>query len=142
MITSFLRAAPILIAAAFGGTTAFAQGEEAHGERGRTLYLHSCAVCHGVTGKGDGPYQHFIPDIPDLTVLAKRNGGVFPVAQVYEIIDGRREVKAHGPREMPIWGMQYNIEATEMYGDIRHEQEVLVRNRILHLIEYLYQLQE
>jgi mono/diheme cytochrome c family protein len=132
----------MLIAAALGAATAFAQNEEGFGERGRTLYLHSCAVCHGVSGKGDGPYREFIPAIPDLTGLAKRNGGVFPVAEVYEIIDGRRDVKAHGQRDMPIWGMQYSVEATEMYGDMRHEQEVLVRNRILHLIEYLYQLQE
>jgi hypothetical protein len=37
----------------------------------------------------------------DLTVLAKRNDGVFPIAAVNEIIDGRMLIAAHGNREMP-----------------------------------------
>ena len=39
----------------------------------------------------------------DLTVLAKKNNGVFPVGAVYEMIDGRKSVSAHSTREMPIW---------------------------------------
>jgi putative copper export protein/mono/diheme cytochrome c family protein len=38
-------------------------------DRGRTIYLQSCAACHGITGKGDGAAAAAIrPALPDLTV--------------------------------------------------------------------------
>jgi hypothetical protein len=39
--------------------------------------------------------------------IAKKNNGVFPFDSVYEIIDGRKTVIAHGTRDMPIWGDRY-----------------------------------
>ena len=47
----------------------------------------------------------------NLTVLTKKNNGVFPFEAVYEVIDGRKEVTAHGTREMPVWGRRYMEEA-------------------------------
>jgi hypothetical protein len=47
-----------------------------------------------------GPHQKRA----DLTVLVAANGGIFPTSRVIETIDGRREVAAHGPRDMPVWG--------------------------------------
>lgn len=42
---------------------------------------------------------------PDLTRIASRNGGKFPLVQVQNIISGEQQVPAgHGPREMPVWG--------------------------------------
>jgi hypothetical protein len=38
----------------------------------------------------------------DLTVLARKNGGIFPDATVAEFIDGQRDVLAHGQRSMPV----------------------------------------
>ncbi len=71
----------------------------------KSLYLSSCASCHGIDGKGDGPVSKQLKVAPtDLTVLAKKNGGVFPVSAVYEVIDGRKVIAAHGTREMPVWG--------------------------------------
>ena len=71
-------------------------------------YLSSCAACHGVDGNGKGPLSAELKSQPaDLTILAKRNDGVFPVNAIYEVIDGRKSVKAHGTREMPIWGFRY-----------------------------------
>ena len=43
----------------------------------------------------------------DLTLLSKKNSGSFPETIVYQIIDGRRIVLFHGPREMPIWGDRF-----------------------------------
>ena len=43
----------------------------------------------------------------DLTVLAKRNNGVFPLNSVYRIIDGRDTIASHGTREMPVWGYRF-----------------------------------
>ncbi len=44
---------------------------------------------------------------PDLTLLSKKNGGIFPRDSVLKTIDGRQDVEAHGPRDMPVWGYKY-----------------------------------
>ncbi len=45
---------------------------------GETDYRVACAACHGRSGKGDGPVA---PELrtspPDLTLLTKKNSGVF-----------------------------------------------------------------
>jgi hypothetical protein len=40
---------------------------------------------------------------PNLTTLAQRNGGPFPRDRVRGVIEGAG-VRAHGDREMPVWG--------------------------------------
>jgi hypothetical protein len=42
----------------------------------------------------------------DLTVIARRNRGVFPKAKVESFVtnDGGALVSAHGTSEMPVWG--------------------------------------
>jgi hypothetical protein len=58
-----------------------------------------------VEGKGNGPIANALKSPPaDLTQLSKNNGGKFPRQRVYEAIDGRAAVRAHGPRDMPVWG--------------------------------------
>jgi mono/diheme cytochrome c family protein len=109
---------------------------------GKREYLNSCGACHGADGKA----QTQIIDIlkvaaPDLSQLAKKNGGVFPLARVYETIDGRLSIKAHGSREMPIWGQRYSVEAAPAYDDYPHNAEAHVRARILGIVDYIYRLQ-
>jgi len=109
---------------------------------GKREYDSNCAVCHGLAGKGDGPYKPYLTRSPsDLTVLAKQNGGVFPLARVYDVIDGRRDVPGHGTRDMPIWGRTYTLKAAEYYIDVPYDPEAYVRARILALSEYLDRLQ-
>jgi mono/diheme cytochrome c family protein len=72
---------------------------------GQGLYLQHCASCHGEKGDGQGPVASTLQRPPaDLTRIAERNGGRFDASEVMSIIDGRRTVAAHGPREMPVWG--------------------------------------
>jgi hypothetical protein len=53
-------------------------------------YQSSCAACHGIDVKGDGPVSTELKTPPaDLTVLAKNNNGTFPYDMVYQVIDGR-----------------------------------------------------
>jgi hypothetical protein len=100
----------------------------------------SCSGCHGLDGKGKGPISAELKVPPtDLTMLAKKNNGVFPFNAVYEVIDGRQEVIAHGPRNMPVWGMRL---AT---GQGRYDQldpEAVARARILATIDYLNRIQQ
>ncbi len=111
---------------------------------GKREYDNNCAVCHGATGKGDGPYAGIIDTrIPDITMLQKNNNGVFPYDRVYQSIDGRLEVKAHGSRDMPIWGNEYNDKAAEYYADYIRDYNAkgFVRGRILALVNHIYSLQ-
>lgn len=109
---------------------------------GKGEYDVHCALCHGIAGKGDGPYKASMTKAPtDLSQLARRNGGVYPFNRVNEIIDGRSEVAAHGPREMPIWGNRYAVRAAEHYVDVPYDPEAYIRGRVLALNEYVYRLQ-
>jgi mono/diheme cytochrome c family protein len=120
-------------------------GEEQNAPLGQLEYETNCAVCHGVDGAGGGPYVELLtPPVPDLTLLQKNNGGVFPFERVYEVIDGREEVKAHGPRDMPIWGDRYDKDAVELgtMGEYVGDREAYLRARILALISHLFSLQK
>jgi mono/diheme cytochrome c family protein len=113
---------------------------------GEMEYLSSCAPCHGRNANGKGPLADQLKAAPiDLTQLAKRNGGVFPMNAVYEKIDGRQEVKAHGTREMPIWGYRYQpfpIGTDQTTNRNLPDPEPMIRGRILSLIDYLNRIQE
>jgi mono/diheme cytochrome c family protein len=111
-------------------------------DSGKREYEASCATCHGRDGKGGGSFAPMLRGkMPDLTTLSKNNGGVFPISRVYNVIDGREEVKAHGTRDMPIWGRQLSLRDAPAYDDYGYEPEALVRARILAVIEYVYRLQ-
>ncbi|MGA8055406.1 MAG: c-type cytochrome [Burkholderiales bacterium] len=139
-----MRALPTLTAIAGAVAIALPLGVAAQQKMdlGQREWNNNCAACHGKAGKGDGPYAGLVDTaIPDVTMLAKRNGGVFPFAMVYEVIDGTKELKAHGPRDMPIWGADYKIKAAEYFIDVPYDPDVFVRSRILALTEYVYRLQ-
>ena len=109
-------------------------------DMGKREFDSNCAACHGGDGKGNGPYVEWLKrSPPDLTTMAKRNGGVFPVARTYEVIDGAGP--GHGGRDMPIWGTDYSIKAAEYYMEMPYDREAFVRGRILSVIEYLNRLQ-
>ena len=74
--------------------------------QGPALFTTYCAVCHGEGGKVDGPMAKSLKtQPPDLTRLAARNGGKFPMDRVQKIIGSKEQVPAgHGTRQMPVWG--------------------------------------
>jgi mono/diheme cytochrome c family protein len=114
---------------------------------GRREFESNCAVCHGATGKGDGPYMTYMnfkaKGVGDLTLIARRNGGTFPFQRIYEVIDGTAELAVHGPRDMPIWGRDYLRQAADAYRDYEgpYNASMYVRSRILALIDYLNRIQ-
>jgi hypothetical protein len=75
---------------------------------GVQLYMRFCSSCHGDKARGDGPVANiFKIEVPDLTRIAHRHGGVFPTEQIHRIIDGRKTLPPHGSREMPVWGFEF-----------------------------------
>ena len=87
------------------------EAESAGSDTGLQLFAQYCASCHGALGKGDGPVARSLSPRPaDLTTLAQRAGGEFDADAVMATIDGRREVVAHGPRDMPVWGIVFEAE--------------------------------
>lgn len=135
MVAALLPGAALVLAAdmAFGQTTM---------DLGKTEYYAKCAVCHGLSGKGEGSFGEVLKtQMPDLTTLAKRNGGVFPLDRVVMNIDGRATPRAHGTSEMPIWGARYTAEAAPRYDDFRYNPDAFVQARLLALVDYINRLQ-
>jgi mono/diheme cytochrome c family protein len=140
----------LIIACLAAGFAAAAQAEDF--DIGKSEFQSSCASCHGADAKGKGPVsdQLKIPP-PDLTMLARKNNGVFPTNAVYETIDGLKTVPAHGTREMPIWGerfnpivnLPHNVDPSywKMAG-LDKAPEIVVRTRILAVIDYLNRIQQ
>lgn len=137
------RKLAIAVAIFMGGVSCVTLAQE--GSIGRDEYNNNCASCHGISGKGDGPFSEYIKKgAPSLTTLSKNNGGVFPFDRVFKIIDGRGGVRGHGTSEMPVWGKEYTAKTVATHGPFFGEfyAEDVVRARILALIDHLHSLQE
>ena len=108
---------------------------------GRELYLRYCSACHGPQGKGDGVTGTLMrPQPADLTRLASRYGGEFPMEQVVRTIDGREALRAHGEAVMPVWGEVLSDELGS--GDKQRPAiERRVHGRIFAIAEYLRTIQ-
>jgi len=105
------------------------------GIAGAYAYRTHCATCHGTDGKGEGPLAEslrFHP--PDLTLIAKRNGGEFPTEKIHRIVDGRKPLPGHGGPDMPIWGDAFRNAETG-YDDAK------VKEKVRSVVEYLRTLQ-
>ena len=127
-------------------TIAFAQQEAT--DFGKREFENSCADCHGMDAKGNGVLAANLKVAPpDLTLLTKNNGGVFPVERIFTVIDGRTQIASHGSRDMPIWGTRYAANAAEYFMSVPYvgvppNLEAYIRTRILNLINYLRRIQQ
>jgi len=89
---------------------------------GAKLFSQYCASCHGAKGTGDGPMSAALKaKAPDLTLIARRNGGVFPLDKVQAAIAGDKPTGlSHGTREMPVWGPIFSQDISDRdYGKLR-----------------------
>ncbi len=145
----------LMIAGLAAGFAAAAQAEDVDAGKvdiGKSEFLSSCASCHGADAKGKGPVASQLKTQPsDLTVLTKTNNGVFPTNSVYETLYGSKTIPAHGTREMPVWGERFNP-IVNLPHDVdpyywqkagpQQNPEVVVRTRILAVIDYLNRIQQ
>jgi len=104
---------------------------------GERLYVRYCAVCHGRSGRGDGPFAGILRKVPpDVTMIAARRGGRFPDDEIARFVDGRFVPLAHGTREMPVWGRWLGEPIAE---GTAHDE--VARGEVLAILEYLKTLQ-
>lgn len=131
---------PILLAALLSASAAGAQAVDPDFARGYDEYMAACAACHGEAADGNGPIATMFRDpVPGLTGLAADNDGVFPVLEIFQIIDGRTAVRAHG-NPMPVFGARYKADIGAEVG--AWGAEPAVRARVLELVHYLQSIQE
>jgi mono/diheme cytochrome c family protein len=101
---------------------------------GKEMFHNYCAVCHGTDGKGNGPAASALKSAPpDLTVLAKKEGGKYPSAHVAAVIRGQADLNAHGSKDMPVWG--------PLFSSISQGHESQVQQRVANLVDYIGTLQ-
>ncbi|HEX4007270.1 MAG TPA: cytochrome c [Acidobacteriaceae bacterium] len=105
---------------------------------GKQMYTTYCAVCHGADGRGNGPAAVALKVQPtDLVQLAKDNGGKFPGAHVYAVLQFGTETSAHGSKDMPVWGPALrSLDRGNPTSDMQEHQ------RIANLTDYLRTLQK
>jgi mono/diheme cytochrome c family protein len=112
---------------------------------GQQEYLDSCAQCHGSSGMGDGPLAGYLnASLPDLTMVQANNGGVFPVTDVFRLIDGSGTSGVHGTSDMPAWGSRFQTRGALVANPDFQEEEAktYAQFRILALVEYLSSIQQ
>jgi mono/diheme cytochrome c family protein len=123
-------------------------------DKGRAEFLSRCAECHGADGKGSGPMSRKLKARPaDLTLLAKKNNGVFSPNAVAKAVDGRSATRPHRVAEMPIWGCRQGPPPTpqgkghepkpiDSLLDLPCDSEQVTQSRIQDIVGYLSRIQE
>lgn len=143
---SFSVVGSILLSGVFVSTVSgIAAAQSTDVAAGAAEYRISCYQCHGTRGEGDGPMAKYLTIEPaDLTVLSQRNAGRFPFLIVFQTIDGRAGVRAHGEGPMPVWGNRYTessgAQGLEPYKG--YTAEPFVRARILELTYFIQSIQK
>lgn len=103
-------------------------------DSGSAMYQAYCAACHGVRGEGNGPAAAALKTPPtNLRLMAQKNKGTFPTAQVQAVLKFGTSYPAHGSSEMPVWGPTFRALSSD--SDI-------VTLRIANLTEHIKTLQQ
>lgn len=145
------RLALSVLAAILTASFAYAQAgvakapgaSEAQISEGELEFRLYCAQCHGMEATGNGPVAPALRQKPaNLRQLARNHGGVFPLQEVHEFIDGTKDVAAHGTREMPIWGIAFQHRpGTNRDNSAPPLSQAEVDRRIDALVDYVRSIQ-
>lgn len=131
------RSWTVLASLAFAGAAMAFDAVTLEDYSGEELFGRFCASCHGSEALGDGPVSRSLNvAVPDLTTITRRYGE-FPAGVIRDVIDGRGiDMRAHGTREMPVWGYEFWVEEG---GDVTAQRAA--RNAIDKLVEHLRSIQ-
>jgi mono/diheme cytochrome c family protein len=116
---------------------AFMVSTAAAESNGKHDYQVLCASCHGADGTGKGAVLSEA-NAANLTLLSQKNGGKFPVEEVYRTIDGRELTGSHKRFAMPFWG-QY---LERQKGESTPESQAEVKHQIMGIVRYLETIQK
>jgi len=109
--------------------------------QGRVTYRVYCANCHGDDALGDGNLAEYLTVEPtDLTLLKKKNRGVFPTDEVFASVDGRKQVRGHGLKEMPVWGDAFQKVLQPTWKDESNEQRAT--RKVHEVVAFLKSIQQ
>jgi len=78
------------------------------------------------------------PPPPNLTQLAKKNGGKFPFDEVVDTIDGRKNIPSHERIQMPFLGTTLQKPGEEF----TPQSDAEVKRRIEAMARYVESLQQ
>jgi hypothetical protein len=111
-------------------------------DAGKRSFDRLCASCHGAGGVGGrGGDPKVVASLgslpPDLRKIAARRDGRFDRAEISEWIEGRVSIKAHGTRQMPVWGEVLSAEF-----DRYRDGDELIGATLDPLVVYLESIQE
>ena len=109
-------------------------------DAGKVLFEENCLSCHGPDGKGDGPSAADLNTPPaDLTRIAARRDGVWPMLEVMAILDGYNRNTL--PREdMPVFENFLDNEMSEF--DTGNGVPTLVPTKLIEIVYYLESIQD
>ena len=107
---------------------------------GAEIYARHCATCHGAEAGGNGPMAPaLVLQPPDLTRLAERNNGAFPMTRVVMRIDGRDPLVSHGS-PMPVYGDFF--EGEDLSLKTESGQPILTSPAVADLVAFLQGVQQ
>jgi hypothetical protein len=101
---------------------------------GHEMYDQLCAVCHGVTGKGDGPAAPALSSpVPDLTQFGAETGSQYH-EQLEGVISGLDRTVHKDIVGMPLWFREFQYVRRDKFG---HPRTTYANLKIHSLAEYV-----
>jgi mono/diheme cytochrome c family protein len=106
-------------------------------KNGHEMYDQLCAVCHGETGRGDGPAVPALSNpVPDLTQFSAETGSKYH-AQLEGVISGNSRSVHKDTVGMPLWFTEFQYVRRDKFG---HPRTMNANLKIHSLAEYVEEL--
>lgn len=111
--------------------------------KGRVMFRRYCASCHGEKADGSGPVAGMLKVQPtDLRMLTHENDGEYPAEEVAAFVDGQEEVRAHGRRDMPVWGEVFQTSLVANPAMPEEDGEARAARKVRELVLFIETLQQ